>query len=269
MFLPKKMIFLSFSQYVSIFDQSWYQKRILWLISIPEMCTFIYITVIIRTLQHAIFFTISGLTLPLTCSPMGYSIWNPYTPCRRFWKSVPLGSVNFQIHLPYVWFLGQVYLGGSEYLNFRCQMSLFTWKSHSSCTRCFLKSSTGGVWIKNSNGAAQFIMYQSTIEAKVTMFYLYFLQHHRIHTQLEQHHKELEGHRTDHQVKGQGAIVEGHRQVVQGTPIQLTQQAALRVLEGMMVRRLLSIELLEGTMVRRLLGIALMTTQEAWASKNN
>ena len=57
--------FLPFSQKISIFGQIWYQKQILWLISIPKMYTFIYITVIIRKLQRAIFFTISGITLPL------------------------------------------------------------------------------------------------------------------------------------------------------------------------------------------------------------
>ena len=55
---------------------------------------------------------------------------------------------------------------------------------------------------------------------------------------------EPEDGRTDHQVKGQGPIVEGHHQIVHGTPIQLTQQATLRALEGMMVRRLLRLELM-------------------------
>ena len=56
-FLKKKII---------IFGKIWYQKQILWLISIQEMYTYIYIRVIIRKLQLAIFFTISGFTLPLT-----------------------------------------------------------------------------------------------------------------------------------------------------------------------------------------------------------
>ena len=59
-----KKILFPFSQKISIFVKIWYQNRIHWLISIPEVYTFIYITVIIRKLQHAILFTISGLTLP-------------------------------------------------------------------------------------------------------------------------------------------------------------------------------------------------------------
>ena len=83
LFLPKKWFFLPFSQKTktktkqnktktkakqSILSKIWYQKWILRLISITEMCIFIYITVtgIIRQLQHATFFTTSGLTPPLS-----------------------------------------------------------------------------------------------------------------------------------------------------------------------------------------------------------
>ena len=65
-FLPKKWFLAIFSKKSAFFGQIWYQKRILWLISIPGIYTFIYITVIIRKLQHAVFFTISGLTRPLS-----------------------------------------------------------------------------------------------------------------------------------------------------------------------------------------------------------
>ena len=45
-FLPKKWFFAIFSKN-SIFSKIWYQQWILWLISIPEMYSFIYISVII------------------------------------------------------------------------------------------------------------------------------------------------------------------------------------------------------------------------------
>ena len=68
-----KKCFLPFSQKITIFGKIWYQKWILWLISIPEMYTFINIIVIIRKLQLVIFFTISGFTIPLR---YGQVIWN-------------------------------------------------------------------------------------------------------------------------------------------------------------------------------------------------
>ena len=49
----------------SIFSKIWYQKQILWLIYIPEMYTFIYITVIVRKLQHAIFIHNFWVNTPL------------------------------------------------------------------------------------------------------------------------------------------------------------------------------------------------------------
>ena len=55
-----------FSQKITIFGKIWYQKRNLWLTYIPKMYTFIYIRVIIRKLQLAIVFTISGFTFPLS-----------------------------------------------------------------------------------------------------------------------------------------------------------------------------------------------------------
>ena len=60
-------------------------KRILWLISIPEMySTFTYITVIIRSyLQSAIFFTISGLTPPLSCN-----IFSCFMQNFQFWAKM-------------------------------------------------------------------------------------------------------------------------------------------------------------------------------------
>ena len=59
-------IFLPFSQKISIFSKIWYQKWILWLISIPEMYTFIYITVIVWKLQHSICFKKIWVHTPLT-----------------------------------------------------------------------------------------------------------------------------------------------------------------------------------------------------------
>ena len=39
-------------------------------------------------------------------SLLGHSIYNPYTPCGRFWKLAHLtGSMNFYMHLSFVWFL--------------------------------------------------------------------------------------------------------------------------------------------------------------------
>ena len=69
---------------------------------------------------------------------IGYSTQNPYTPCKRFWKS-HMGSVKFQMHLPSVWFLNYIYFRGSKYFIWKYQNSLSTWNSHSVCRRCFLK----------------------------------------------------------------------------------------------------------------------------------
>ena len=90
----------------------------------------------------------------------------------------------------------------------------------------------------------QFITCKSTIEFDTTSFYLYNFQHHHTHTLREQHQMEPEDGRTDRQVKGQGAIVEGHHRVVHDTPMRLTQQVTLLALEGMMVSRLLHLELM-------------------------
>ena len=56
--LPKKVIFCHFlnQKKTSIFSKIWYQKWILWLISIPKMCTFTNITVKVCKLQHSICF---------------------------------------------------------------------------------------------------------------------------------------------------------------------------------------------------------------------
>ena len=47
------------------FGEIWYQKWILWLISIPEMNSFILVLEIVENLQQSINVTVSGLTLPL------------------------------------------------------------------------------------------------------------------------------------------------------------------------------------------------------------
>ena len=70
----QKNYFLPFSQKITIFGKIWYQKRIFWIISNPEMYTFIYIRVIIRKLQLAIFFTISGFTLPLSVNNLFFYV---------------------------------------------------------------------------------------------------------------------------------------------------------------------------------------------------
>ena len=54
--LAKKVVFCHFLKKIIILSKIWYQKWILWLISIPEMYTFIYISVIIWKLQHSICF---------------------------------------------------------------------------------------------------------------------------------------------------------------------------------------------------------------------
>ena len=54
-FLTKKCFFAIFYKSI-MFRKNWYQKWILWLMSIPEMYTFIYITVIVWKLQHSICF---------------------------------------------------------------------------------------------------------------------------------------------------------------------------------------------------------------------
>ena len=81
--------------------------------------------------------------LRLSFCKMGCSIYNPHTPCGRFWESVPQGSVNFQMHLPYVWCSDQVYRKGSKHFTLKCQISLFTWNSHSTWRRCFLNLHRG------------------------------------------------------------------------------------------------------------------------------
>ena len=50
------MFFCHFLKKIIILSKIWYQKWILWLIFIPEMYTFIYISVIIWKLQHSISF---------------------------------------------------------------------------------------------------------------------------------------------------------------------------------------------------------------------
>ena len=68
-FLTKKwfffFFFLPFSQIIIIFSKIWYKKWILWLISIPEMYTFINITVIVWKLQHSICFKKFWVHTPL------------------------------------------------------------------------------------------------------------------------------------------------------------------------------------------------------------
>ena len=56
MFWPKIVFFFAIFSKMIIFSKIWYQKWILWLISIPEMYTFINITVIFWKLQHLICF---------------------------------------------------------------------------------------------------------------------------------------------------------------------------------------------------------------------
>ena len=81
-FVFNKKGFLPFSQKITIFGKIWYQKRILWLISIPEIYTFVYIGVMIKKLQLVIFFTISGFTLTflryLFLLKIFWLIWNAW-----------------------------------------------------------------------------------------------------------------------------------------------------------------------------------------------
>ena len=64
-------------------------------------------------------------------------------PVEDFGKVHHRGSVNFQMHLTSVWFLDYVYHRGSKYFIQKCQMSFFTWNSHSPCIRCFLNLPQG------------------------------------------------------------------------------------------------------------------------------
>ena len=63
-FWPKN-VFLPFCQKIFIFSKIWYQNWDLRLISIPEMYTFIYISVIIWKLQHSICFFKKWVHTPL------------------------------------------------------------------------------------------------------------------------------------------------------------------------------------------------------------
>ena len=74
---------------------------------------------------------------------LAYSILKSINPCEDFGKVYHRGSVNFQMHLPFVWFLDQVYHKGSKYLN-KCQKSLFVQFMLSLCDM-FRKSSYGVV----------------------------------------------------------------------------------------------------------------------------
>ena len=65
---------------------------------------------------------------------MGYSIWNPYTPYGRFWKSVSPRGCEF-----------------SNALDLLCDFYI---RFITEGVNVLFKSSTGGVW--NSNGIAQF-----------------------------------------------------------------------------------------------------------------
>ena len=55
--------------------------------SIPDMYTFIYITVIIRKLQRAIIFTISGLTPHLKCSSKFEIFDHPSPKNDEIWQN--------------------------------------------------------------------------------------------------------------------------------------------------------------------------------------
>ena len=71
-------VFLPFSQTISIFSKIWYKKWIFWLISIPDMYTFIYITIIVWNLQHSICFQKkkkNGFTPPPSCSITGTQLF--------------------------------------------------------------------------------------------------------------------------------------------------------------------------------------------------
>ena len=57
-----KGVFCHFLKKKSIFGKRWYQKWILWLISIQKMYIFIYITVVVWELQHSICFKKNGFT---------------------------------------------------------------------------------------------------------------------------------------------------------------------------------------------------------------
>ena len=63
--LTKKVIFCHFLKKSALLEKNWYLKWILWLISIPEMYTFIYITVIVWKLQHSICFKKNWVHTPL------------------------------------------------------------------------------------------------------------------------------------------------------------------------------------------------------------
>ena len=60
-----------------------------------------------KSMELRLFLWLAQIALKGKRSLIGYSISNLYTPppCRRVWKSVPQGSVDFQINLPYVWLL--------------------------------------------------------------------------------------------------------------------------------------------------------------------
>ena len=86
---------------------------------------------------------------------LGYSyfIQNPYIPCERF------GNVNFQMHIPSVWFLDSVYCRGSKYFIQKCPMNLSTWNSHSPCVTCVLNHPHGCITCNRTDRSC-FLLYR-------------------------------------------------------------------------------------------------------------
>ena len=94
----QKSDLLPFFHKIDIFGRIWYQKWILWLISILKMYTFIYITVIVYKLWHSLFFTISGLYRKSMCllwPSLGTSLLKINHPVRGFQGTQDLFFMHF------------------------------------------------------------------------------------------------------------------------------------------------------------------------------
>ena len=89
----QKSGFCHFLKKIIIFSKIWYQKWILWLISISEMYTYIYITVIVSKLQHSICFKYFGFT-PLL------NEYNAYTS-----KFPKLFSISYSVGYKMQWLI--------------------------------------------------------------------------------------------------------------------------------------------------------------------
>ena len=78
-----------------------------------------------------------------TAMQLQYSINGPplylksiHPLCKVLEKVYHIERVNFQEHIPSVWFL-RLYRGSNYFIK-KCQMRLSTWHSHSPCVRYFL-----------------------------------------------------------------------------------------------------------------------------------